>query len=91
MLRRTGRETKVSIDGQWNDFRTPGDATQFELDSPIYLGGLGSSYNNVNSPPAVWTGTSTAYIQKKWLEMNSIHVSFFVLLFLMHNLFFVQP
>lgn len=54
MLRRTGRETKVSIDGQWNDFRTPGDATQFELDSPIYLGGLG---NNVNSPPAVWTAT----------------------------------
>lgn len=57
MLRRTGRECKVSIDSQWNDFRTPGDATQFELDSPIYLGGLGSSYNNVNSPPAVWTAT----------------------------------
>lgn len=57
MLRRTGRECKVSIDGQWNDFRTPGDATQFELDSPIYLGGVGSSYNNVNTPPAVWTAT----------------------------------
>ncbi|XP_055322303.1 neurexin-3 isoform X3 [Sitodiplosis mosellana] len=57
MLRRTGRECKVSIDSQWNDFRTPGDATQFELDSPIYLGGLGSSYNSVNTPPAVWTAT----------------------------------
>lgn len=57
MLRRTGRECKVSIDGQWIDFRTPGDATQFELDSPIYLGGFGSSYNNVNTPSAVWTAT----------------------------------
>lgn len=57
ILRRTGRECKVSIDGQWNDFRTPGDATQFEFDSPIYLGGLGSSYNNINTPPAVWTAT----------------------------------
>lgn len=57
MLRRTGRECKVSIDGQWNDFRTPGDATQFELDSPVYLGGLGTSYNSLNTPPAVWTAT----------------------------------
>lgn len=57
VLRRNGRECKVSIDSQGNDFRTPGDATQFELDSPIYLGGLGTSYSNVNSPPAVWTAT----------------------------------
>lgn len=57
ILRRTGKECKVSVDGLWNDFRTPGDATQFELDSPIYLGGLGSSYNSMNAPSVVWTAT----------------------------------
>lgn len=57
VLRRNGRECKVSIDSQWNDFRTPGDATQFELDSPIYLGGIGASYNSLNTPAAVWTAT----------------------------------
>lgn len=57
ILRRTGKECKVSVNGQWNDFRTPGDATQFELDSPIYLGGLGSSYNSMNAPSVVWTAT----------------------------------
>lgn len=57
ILRRTGRECKVSVDGQWNDFRTPGDATQFELDAPIYLGGTGSFTENINWSPAVWTAT----------------------------------
>ena len=57
ILRRTGRECKVSIDGQWNDFRTPGDSTQFELDAPIYLGGTGVTYGSVNWPPAIWTAT----------------------------------
>lgn len=56
-LRRSGREGKVSVDGQWNDFRTPGDSTQLELDAPIYLGGTGPAYNNANWPPAIWTAT----------------------------------
>lgn len=55
ILRRTGRECKVAIDGQWNEFRTPGDATQFELDSPIYVGGTGTSFGTMNWSPTVWT------------------------------------
>lgn len=56
-LRRTGRECKVAVDNQWNDFKTPGDSTQFELDAPVYLGGTGSVYGSMNWPPAVWTAT----------------------------------
>ncbi|KAG5671262.1 hypothetical protein PVAND_001469 [Polypedilum vanderplanki] len=57
ILRRSGREGKVGVDGQYNDFKTPGDSTQLELDSPLYIGGIGPSYANVNVPPALWTGT----------------------------------
>lgn len=56
-LRRQGRECKVSIDGQWNDFRTPGDSTQFELGGPVYLGGTGPAYSYITMPAAVWTAT----------------------------------
>ncbi|XP_055525432.1 neurexin-1b isoform X3 [Wyeomyia smithii] len=56
-LRRNGREGKVGVDGQWNDFRTPGDSTQLELDSPMYLGGIGPPYAEVVIPPAIWTAT----------------------------------
>ncbi|XP_058463051.1 neurexin-3 isoform X2 [Malaya genurostris] len=56
-LRRNGREGKVGVDGQWNDFRTPGESTQLELDSPMYLGGIGPPYADVVIPPAIWTAT----------------------------------
>lgn len=56
-VRRNGREGKVGVDQQWNDFKVPGDSTQLELDSPLYIGGIGPSYANVNVPPALWTGT----------------------------------
>ncbi|XP_062702509.1 neurexin 1 isoform X5 [Aedes albopictus] len=56
-LRRNGRDGKVGVDGQWNDFRTPGDSTQLELDSPMYVGGIGPPYADVVIPPAIWTAT----------------------------------
>jgi neurexin len=56
-LRRSGREGKVSVDNQWNEFRTPGDSNQLELDGPMYLGGVGPPYNPISIPPAVWTAT----------------------------------
>lgn len=56
-LRRSGREGKVSVDGQWNDFRTPGESTQLELDAPVYIGGTGATYGSVQWPPAIWTAT----------------------------------
>lgn len=56
-VRRNGREGKVGVDQQWNDFKVPGDSTQLELDSPLFIGGIGPAYANVNVPPALWTGT----------------------------------
>ncbi|XP_050084975.1 neurexin-1 isoform X2 [Anopheles aquasalis] len=56
-VRRSGREGKVGVDGQWNDFRTPGDATQMQLDSPMYIGGIGPPYAEIFIPPAIWTAT----------------------------------
>lgn len=47
----------MSVDGQWNDFRTPGESTQLELDAPVYIGGTGSTYGSVQWPPAIWTAT----------------------------------
>ncbi|XP_037909404.1 neurexin-1 isoform X2 [Hermetia illucens] len=56
-LRRNGRDGKVAVDAQWNEFRTPGNATILELDSQMYVGGTGPPYTNVNWPPAIWTAT----------------------------------
>ncbi|SPP88123.1 neurexin-1 isoform X3 [Drosophila guanche] len=57
ILRRNGRDAKVSVDGVWNDFRTPGDGTILELDGHMYLGGVGPAYNSVAWPAAIWTAT----------------------------------
>lgn len=57
VLRRNGREGKVAVDSGWNEFRSGGDSTQLELDSPMYLGGTGPAYNGINWPAAVWTAT----------------------------------
>lgn len=56
-LRRNGRDAKVSVDGVWNDFRTPGEGTILELDGHMYVGGTGPAYNNANWPPTIWTAT----------------------------------
>ncbi|XP_046805678.1 neurexin-1 isoform X2 [Lucilia cuprina] len=57
ILRRNGRDAKVSVDGVWNDFRTPGEGTILELDGHMYVGGTGPAYSNANWPPAIWTAT----------------------------------
>ncbi|XP_050341162.1 neurexin-1 isoform X2 [Bactrocera neohumeralis] len=57
ILRRNGRDAKLSVDGVWNEFRTPGDGTILELDGHMYVGGTGPAYNNIAWPPAIWTAT----------------------------------
>ncbi|XP_017847809.1 neurexin-1 isoform X2 [Drosophila busckii] len=57
ILRRNGRDAKVSVDGVWNDFRTPGDGTVLELDGHMYIGGVGPAYNSIAWPAAIWTAT----------------------------------
>lgn len=56
-VRRSGRDGKVGVDGQYNEFKTPGDSTHMELDSPLYIGGTGPAYASITVPPALWTGT----------------------------------
>lgn len=56
-LRRNGKDGRVSVDGASNDFRTPGESTQLELDSPLYIGGIGPPYLDVTWPPSIWTAT----------------------------------
>ncbi|KFB36467.1 AGAP004066-PA-like protein [Anopheles sinensis] len=56
-VRRNGRDGRVAVDGLWNEYRTPGEASQMQLDSPMYIGGIGPPYSEIYIPPAVWTAT----------------------------------
>ncbi|XP_061384618.1 neurexin 1 isoform X4 [Danaus plexippus] len=55
LLRRTGRDGKVTVDGANAEFKTPGESNQLELDGPLFVGGLGSEYSASRTPAAVWT------------------------------------
>lgn len=56
-VRRSGKDGRVTVDGLTNEFRTPGESTQLELDSPMYVGGIGPPYSDINIPPSLWTAT----------------------------------
>ncbi|CAF4797282.1 unnamed protein product [Pieris macdunnoughi] len=55
LLRRTGRDGRVTVDGANAEFKTPGESNQLELDGPLFVGGLGSEYSAARTPPALWT------------------------------------
>ncbi|XP_053613214.1 neurexin 1-like isoform X1 [Plodia interpunctella] len=55
MMRRTGRDGRVTVDGANAEFKTPGESNQLELDGPLFVGGLGSEYSASRTPPALWT------------------------------------
>ncbi|CAG4930590.1 unnamed protein product [Parnassius apollo] len=55
LLRRTGRDGRVTVDGANAEFKTPGESNQLELDGPLFVGGLGSEYSASRTPPALWT------------------------------------
>ncbi|KAF9797183.1 hypothetical protein SFRURICE_001829, partial [Spodoptera frugiperda] len=55
LLRRSGRDGRVTVDGANAEFKTPGESNQLELDGPLYVGGLGSEYSASRTPPALWT------------------------------------
>ncbi|CAG9789178.1 unnamed protein product [Diatraea saccharalis] len=57
LLRRSGRDGRVTVDGANAEFKTPGESNQLELDGPLYVGGLGSEYSASRTPPALWTAT----------------------------------
>ncbi|XP_041968966.1 neurexin-1 isoform X4 [Aricia agestis] len=55
LLRRTGRDGRVTVDGANAEFKTPGESNQLELDGQLYVGGLGQEYSAARTPPALWT------------------------------------
>ncbi|CAH0689956.1 unnamed protein product [Spodoptera exigua] len=55
LLRRSGRDGRVTVDGANAEFKTPGESNQLELDGPLFVGGLGSEYSASRTPPALWT------------------------------------
>ncbi|XP_061721601.1 neurexin 1 isoform X2 [Cydia pomonella] len=55
LLRRTGRDGRVTVDGANAEFKTPGESNQLELDGPLFVGGLGSEYSAAKTPPVLWT------------------------------------
>ncbi|XP_054001780.1 neurexin-1 isoform X3 [Hylaeus anthracinus] len=56
-FRRAGRDGRVTVDGRTDEFRTPGDSTQLELDGLLYIGGVGDPFAPLTVPPVLWTGT----------------------------------
>lgn len=58
VVRRNGRDFKVSVDGTATDYRVSGETIHLELGGPVYLGGTGDLYGGSTSlPPSVWTAT----------------------------------
>ncbi|GLV43351.1 Neurexin 1 [Carabus blaptoides fortunei] len=55
VLRRTGRDGRVTVDGSPAEFVTTGDSNQLELDGPMYLGGMSPPFTDIVPPPALWT------------------------------------
>ncbi|KAL4710241.1 hypothetical protein ACJJTC_005414, partial [Scirpophaga incertulas] len=55
LLRRSGKDGRVTVDGANVEFKTPGESNQLELDGPLFVGGLGSEYAASRTSPALYT------------------------------------
>ncbi|KAF6200207.1 hypothetical protein GE061_006510 [Apolygus lucorum] len=51
-LKRTGKQGRLTVDGNAADFSTPGDSNQLDLDGGLYVGGLSSE---LSPPPTLWS------------------------------------
>ncbi|XP_046600908.1 neurexin-1 isoform X2 [Neodiprion lecontei] len=56
-LRRVERDGRLTVDGVTTEFRTPGDSTQLDLDSLLYIGGVGAPFAPLTIPPVLWSGS----------------------------------
>ncbi|XP_066961792.1 neurexin 1 isoform X2 [Macrobrachium rosenbergii] len=52
-LNRDSQAGRITVDEGANDFTTPGDSHQLDLDGALYVGGAG---NGINVPPELWSG-----------------------------------
>ncbi|VEN53731.1 unnamed protein product, partial [Callosobruchus maculatus] len=55
IFRRTGRESRITVDGFHTDFKTVEGSTSLELDGNMYVGGLGPPFSEIPVPPGLWT------------------------------------
>ncbi|XP_046687748.1 neurexin-3-like isoform X2 [Homalodisca vitripennis] len=53
MLRRNGREGRLTVNENAADFSTPGESNQLDLEGGMYIGGLGPT--TLPLPPALWS------------------------------------
>ncbi|BES99010.1 Laminin G domain [Nesidiocoris tenuis] len=51
-LKRTGKQGRLTVDGNAADFSTPGDSNQLDLEGGLYVGGLSPS---LSPPPTLWS------------------------------------
>ncbi|XP_076324369.1 neurexin 1-like isoform X2 [Tachypleus tridentatus] len=55
-LRRNGKSGRVTVDESAVDFITPGNSNQLDLEGPLYLGGIGTSSEELSLPVELWAG-----------------------------------
>ncbi|XP_060517704.1 neurexin 1 isoform X3 [Cylas formicarius] len=58
-FRRTGRDSRITVDGFHTDFKAIGKTTKgsttLELESNLYVGGLGPPFSEIPVSPGLWT------------------------------------
>ncbi|CAH1124036.1 unnamed protein product [Ceutorhynchus assimilis] len=58
-FRRTGRDARITVDGFHTDFKAMGKnakgAATLELESNLYIGGLGPPFSEILAPAGLWT------------------------------------
>ncbi|KAH1014811.1 hypothetical protein HUJ05_012636, partial [Dendroctonus ponderosae] len=54
-FRRVGRDAQMSVDGLKTDFKAMEGSATLELDSNLYIGGLGPPFSDVPVPAGLWT------------------------------------
>ncbi|KAG5887691.1 hypothetical protein JTB14_002012 [Gonioctena quinquepunctata] len=54
-FRRTGRDSRITVDGFHTDFKTIEGSTSLELDGNMYVGGLGAPFSEIPVPAGLWT------------------------------------
>ncbi|CAH1113681.1 unnamed protein product [Psylliodes chrysocephalus] len=54
-FRRTGRDSRITVDGLHTDFKTVEGSSSLELDGNMYVGGLGPPFSEIPVPAGLWT------------------------------------
>ncbi|XP_056637002.1 neurexin-1 isoform X2 [Diorhabda sublineata] len=54
-FRRTGRDSRITVDGLHTDFKTLEGSSSLELDGNMYVGGLGPPFSEIPIPAGLWT------------------------------------